>query len=69
MPAQLALELFGWCGGLDTGITIWLDIPVDLVEGPRSGGGGLCAGFRKLGGVCWVREGEKVWMAKSLSNS
>ena len=71
VAAQLALELFGRCGGLGTEsgiITIWLDIPVDLVEWSRSGGG-LCAGFRELGGMCWVREGEKVWMAKSLSNS
>jgi hypothetical protein len=41
------------------------DIPVNLVEWPRSGGG-LCDGFREFGGMCWIREGEEVRMVKGL---
>jgi hypothetical protein len=69
MTAQLTLKLFGWSGGLHawSGVTILFYIPVDLVQWPRSGGG-LCAGFRELGGMCRVREGEEVRMTKSLDH-
>ena len=69
MTAQLTLELFGWSGGFRawSRVTILFDIPVDLVKWPRSGG--LCAGFRELGGMCRVREGEEVRMTKSLDHA